>query len=342
MSTTDAPTDTDTHTERRTDARRAGSSLPGGTADRPTEIPKAGWKQVLLRVKDEIKADRVGLMAAGVAFYAMLAIFPAMIAAVTVWGLVADPGQIQQTVGNLASALPEGAATLLTDQMETIAGGDDRTLGWTLVVSLLGALWSASSGTKGLMNAVGAAYDEPETRGFLELRGTALALTVGAVLFALLTLGLIAVVPAVLGVVGLGATAETLITWLRWPLLAVAVVAGLAVVYRVAPDRDDAEWRWTSWGAGVATVVWLAASAGFAWYVRSFGSYGETYGAAAGVIVLMLWFFLTAFSVLLGAELNAELEHQTVRDTTQGEPAPMGQRGAHVADTVADAPSDDR
>lgn len=320
-----------------TTERPAPASAPGGTATRPTDIPADGWKQVLLRVKDEIKQDRVGLMAAGVAFYAMLAVFPAMIAGVTLWGLVADPSQIQSTISGIASALPEGAATLLTSQMESLAAGDSTTLGWTLVASVLAALWSASSGTKGLMNAVGAAYDEDESRGFLALRGTALALTVGAIFFALLTIGLIAVVPAVLGAVGLGTTASLLVQWLRWPLLAVAVMAGLTVVYRVAPDRDDAEWRWLGWGSVAATVIWLAASAGFAWYVRSFGSYSETYGAAAGVIVLMLWFFLTAFAVLLGAELNAELEHQTVRDTTRGAARPMGSRDAHVADTVATA-----
>lgn len=311
---------------------------PGVDASEPSQIPAQGWRQILVRTKDEIKEDRVGLMAAGVAFYAMLAIFPALIAAITVWGLVSDPQQIQQTIGSFTSALPEGAAILLEDQISQIARSSDSTLGWALAASLAGALWSASSGTKGLMNAINAAYDEAETRGFLKVRGLALLLTVGGVFFGLVVLGLIAVIPGVLGAMDLGSTLERLIGWARWPILAVALVGGLAVMYRSAPDRDQPEWGWLSWGAVAALVIWLFASAGFSWYVTSFGSFGETYGSIAGVIVLMLWFFLTAFAVLLGAELNAEMELQTNRDTTRGDPQPMGHRGAHVADSEPQAP----
>jgi membrane protein len=314
------------------DAPATTSAPPGHGASAPTGIPRAGWKQILVRTKDEIKADRVGLMAGGVAFYAMLAIFPALMAAITLWGLVSDPVQIQQSVDEFAAALPQNAAELVSEQVARIAASSTSALGWTLVLSLLGALWSASSGTKGLMNAVNAAYDEEETRGFLEVRGLALGLTIGAIFFALTAVGLIAVVPAVLGSLGLGGTGASLVQWLRWPVLALALIAGLAVIYRYAPDRDQPQWQWASWGSVVATAIWLLASAGFALYVNNFGSYGETYGSLAGVIVLMLWFFLTAFAVLVGAELNAEMERQTLRDTTQGPPEPMGQRGAYVAD----------
>lgn len=307
---------------------------PGARAVTPTDIPPRGWKQILRRVKAQIKADRVGLMAGGVAFYAMLAVFPALIAAVTLWGLLADPATVQQTITSMTAGLPQEAAELVSGQLTRIAESSTSALGWTLAAALAGGLWSASSGTKGLMNAINAAYDEEETRGFLALRGTALALTVGAILFGLLVLGLIAVVPGVLGSLGLGPGARTAVTWGRWPVLAVALIAGLGVLYRVAPDRDGARWGWLSVGSVVAVVLWLAASAGFSWYVSSFGSYAATYGSLAGVIVLMLWFFLTAFAILLGAELNAETEHQTVRDTTRGEPAPMGERGAEVADTL--------
>lgn len=303
-----------------TDTMRTGTAprdaRPGARADRPTDIPAAGWKQVLVRTKDEIKADRVALMAGGVTFYAMLAIVPALIAAMTVWGLVSDPVEVERQVTSFASQLPAGAADLIDSQVGRIAETSSTTLGWTLVVSLLAALWSASSGTKGLMNAINAAYDEPETRGFLKERGIAIALTVGAIFFALILVGLIAVVPAVLGAVGLGAAAEYAITWGRWPLLAIVLMGGLAVIYRFAPDREDPRWSWLTPGAVAAVLLWLVASVGFSVYVSSFGSYNETYGTMAGVVVLMLWLFLSSFAILVGAELNAEAERQTRRDTT--------------------------
>ena len=325
---------TDTMRTGRAPAQPA--SRPGARASSPTKIPTAGWKQILVRTKDQIKSDNVALMAGGVTFYAMLALVPALIAAVTLWGLFSDPAQVEQQINSFASQLPAGASEMLTTQVTNIASTSSTTLGWTLVVSLLAALWSASSGTKGLMNAVNAAYDEPDTRGFLKERGIAIALTVGAVFFGLVLIGLIAVVPAVLGVVGLGTAAEYAITWGRWPLLALALVAGLAVIYRFAPDREDARWSWLTPGAVTAVVLWLVASAGFAFYVNSYGSYNATYGTMAGAIVLMLWLFLSAFAILVGAELNAETERQTRRDTTTGPPQPMGRRGAEAADVDPD------
>lgn len=330
-------TDDPTTTRREpSDEETSERRRPGDDATKPSQIPRGGWKEILLRTKDEVQADRVGLMAGGVAFYAMLAIFPTLIAAITLWGLVSDPQEIQRTVANFTDVLPSGAADLVTTQISRIADTADTTLGLALAASLLGALWSASSGTKGLMNAVNAAYDEQETRGFLRLRGTALLLTLGGIVFALLVIGLIVVVPAVLGVVGLGEVGATAMRWGRWPLLVIALLVALAVVYRFAPDRKDPQWTWLSWGSAVAMVIWLLASVGFAVYVENFGSFGETYGPIAGVIVLMLWLFLTAFAILLGAELNAEMEHQTRHDTTRGPERPMGERGAFVADTTPD------
>lgn len=315
---------------------------PGADARTPTDIPSRGWKQILVRTKDEIREDNVALMAAGVAFYALLAIVPALVAAISIWGLVADPGQIQQTIQGFAAGLPQSAADLLTSRMQTIAEASSSSLGWALALSLVASLWAASTGTKGLMNAVNSAYDENETRGFLEVRGLAIALTIGGILFGLLLVGLIAVVPAVLGIVGLGATGEALVRWGRWPVLALAVVAALAVIYRFAPDRDHPRWEWASAGSGIATVTWLAASAGFAWYVSSFGTYDETYGSMAGVVVLMLWLFLSSFAILIGAEINSEMERQTRRDTTSGAPQPMGERNAYVADTMPEDGDNDR
>jgi membrane protein len=318
--------------ETRMQVETSGADLPGGEAESPKDIPAAGWKQILLRVKDEIKTDNVVLLAAGVAFYALLGIFPALIAAITLWGLVSDPAQIERTIAGVTDVMPQEAADLLTRQLSQIAGSGTGALSWTLGLSLLGALWAASTGTKGLMNAVNTTYNEVPTRTFLRERGLALLLTLGAIVFALLTLALIAVLPAAIGALGFGETVRSVILIARWPLLLIAVMAALALLYRFAPDRDDAQWSWLSWGAVFAGLLWLVASIGFSVYVQNFGNYDETYGALGAVIILMLWFFITALCILIGAEINAEMERQTTHDTTRGEPQPMGQRRAVVAD----------
>jgi membrane protein len=186
------------------------------------------------------------------------------------------------------------------------------------------------------MTAINIAYDEEETRGFVKRRGTALVLTLGAIVFVLLTLALVAVIPAVLGALNLGTFINVIVQIIRWALLIALVIAALAVVYRVAPDRDAPQFKWTSVGALVAAALWVLGSLGFSLYVNNFGSYNKTYGALAGVVVLLLWLYLTSYIVLLGAEINAESEKQTQKDTTKGEPQPMGERRAEAADTLAD------
>jgi membrane protein len=269
-----------------------------------------------------------------VAFFAFLALFPALIALVTLVGLVADPGQITEQVRSFTVGLPQASQQLVSEQLTVITQSSGGALTVGLVVSLLVALWSASSGTSNLMMAVNLAYNEKEKRGFLKLRGVALLLTLGAVVFLILTLALIAVVPVVLNAVPLGTVGTLLAQALRWTLLIVLVVAGLAVIYRVAPDRNPPKYRWVTLGSVVAALLWLLGSVGFSLYVNFFGDYNKTYGAVAGVIALLLWLFLTCYIVLLGAEINAEAERQTARDTTIGEPRPMGQRGAVVADSL--------
>lgn len=306
---------------------------PGATALRPRDIPKEGWKQTLLRVKDELKDDNVALLAGGVAYYAFLAIFPGIVAAITLWSLISTPEQITATIRDFSATMPEEVTSLLQTQISDVARNSGGALSAGLLVGVLGALWSASAGMKGLMNAINAAYDEDETRGFLKVRGLAIALTLGAIVFMLVTATVITAVPPLLESIGLPASVATLISLLRWPLLAVAMMAALAVLYRYSGDRDEPEWQWVTWGAVAATGIWLVASLGFAVYARTAGSYAETYGTAAGFVVTLLWLFLSAFAVLIGAELNAELEHQTLTDTTVGEDEPMGQRGAAVADT---------
>jgi len=317
-------------TTSRDDARLAGEE-----AEKPTEIPPRGWWQVVRRAFKESSADNVPILAAGVAFFAFLAIFPAIIAAISLYGLVADPETVAAQARDLSAALPEQARPILADQLQSVASASGGALGVSLVVSILAALWSASSGTGNLLKAINIAYDEDETRGFLKVRGIALALTLGAIVFLLLTLALVAVVPVVLNVLPLGPVGTVLAQVLRWVLLAALVVAALAVTYRVAPDRDQPRFSWVTTGSLVATVLWIIGSIAFSLYVNNFGSYNKTYGAIAGVVVLMLWLYLSSYIVLLGAEINAESERQTRADTTRGAAAPMGERGAAAADELA-------
>ncbi|HEU4897977.1 MAG TPA: YihY/virulence factor BrkB family protein [Actinomycetota bacterium] len=318
--------------------RRNGDAAAGRGAERPSQIPPRGWFAILRRVMAEVKEDNVTLLAAGVAFYAMLAIFPAIIAVVTVYGLVADPNQVEAQVSEFAKSLPAGADQLLTEQLQNVASAGRQSLSIGLAVSLLAVLWTASGGVQGLVKGLNVVYDERETRGFLKLRGLSLLLTLGAILVAVIALALVAVFPAVIDNLGLGQAGELAASIARWVVLALLVLLALAVVYRYAPDRENPRWRWVSWGVVVALVLWLLGSFGFSWYVDNFGKYNQTYGALAAVIILLLWLFLSAFAVLLGAELDAEIERQTGRDTTTGPERPLGERGAEVADTLGESP----
>jgi membrane protein len=293
---------------------------------------------VLKRVKAEVKDDNVGLLAAGVAFYAMLAIFPAIIAVVTVYGMVADPDQVKTQVGEFAKSLPSGADQLITEQLKNVTSAGRQSLSIGLAVSLLAVLWTASGGVQGLVKGLNLVYDEKETRGFLKLRGLSLLLTLGAILMAVVAIALVAVFPAVVDDLKLGQAGELAASIARWVVLALLVLCALAVLYRYAPDRANPRWRWVSWGAVVGLVLWLLGSIGFSWYVDNFGKYNQTYGALAAVIILLLWLFLSAFAVLLGAEFDAEAERQTARDTTTGPERPLGRRDAEVADTLGESP----
>ncbi|HVL99876.1 MAG TPA: YihY/virulence factor BrkB family protein [Egibacteraceae bacterium] len=303
-------------------------------AQRPTEIPKAGWKDIALRVKDEIKDDHLSLLAGGVAFKALLALFPGIVAAISIWALVADPQQMVEQAQTFTQALPSGAGQLIEDQVANVAQSGRATLSVALGISVALALWGASGGMAGLMEGATAAYDEIDTRKFPIRRGIALLLTVGAILFLLFSLSLIAVLPPLLDRLGLPQGLHIAVQVMQWVVLAAVMVGSLAVVYKYGPGRDHAQFRWVTPGAVIATVLWLIGSALFTLYVNNFGNFGETYGAFAGIIVLMLWLMLTAFIVLLGAEINAETERQTVTDTTVGQPQPLGRRGANPADTT--------
>lgn len=306
----------------------------GRQAERPGRVPLRGWKDVILRTKEQMKLDDVPLLAAGVAFFALLALVPALVALVSVYGLVADPADIQRTVDDLLAAAPAEVQDLVSSQLSSIVDSSSSSLRLGAIVGLVVALWSASSAVKHLVGAISLAYDEEETRGFLRLRGLALLLTIGGiVLMAAVVAGFVAA-PRALPESGAGGVARTVVLVVRWPLLAMVALAVLAVLYRRSPDRDPAGWRWVTPGSVLATVVWVAASVAFSIYTSRFGSYNETYGSLGAVIVVMLWLYLSAYAVIAGAELNAELERQTVADTTRGPGRPLGRRDAYAADTV--------
>jgi membrane protein len=312
--------------------------LPGIQAEKPTEIPWAGWRQIVKRAWAEHKADNMPIIAGGVAFFGFLSIFPALIALLSLYGLVATPETVARQVEDLSAQLPDAAAEIIENQLNAIVANSGSALTFGLIVSILAALWSASGGVGNLITAVNLAYDEVETRNFVKLKLMSLGLVLGSIVFVLVTFGLVAVVPAVLDALPLGVVGTILAQVVRWVLLLAVFAGALAVLYRVAPDRDAPRFSWVSLGAVVVTVVWAVVSVGFSLYVDNFGSYDKTYGAIAGVIVLMLWLYLTCYLVLLGAEINSEAEHQTAHDTTRGEPQPMGTRDAKMADTLPESP----
>lgn len=320
------------HAARRGEVRH---DPKGRLADEPTQIPPAGWWAILKRTYAETSADNIGLVAAGVAFFFLLALAPALASFVSIYGLVQEPAEVQAQVEQLSAVLPAEARTIITDQLERIVSQSDTTLGIGFVVSLALALWSTMAATKSMITAMNIAHEEDEKRGFFRLNLHALVLTVGAILFMAVSLALIAVAPAVLDRVGFGRAGELAVAVLRWPVLAGVVLFGLAVLYRYAPSREEPRWSWVTAGSITATGLWLGASALFSLYVSKFGNYNETYGSLGAIVVLMLWMYITAYVVILGAELNAETEHQTARDTTTGPEKPLGQRKAYVADTVA-------
>lgn len=306
----------------------------GRHAQEPREIPASGWRDILTRVKNEIGSDHVTLVAAGLSMCALLAVFPGLAAVIAIYGLFASPQNVVEHMQVFSNLLPPGTWDLFKTQLQTVASQAQGSLTFAAVGSLLIALWSAKGGMSALMTATNIAYAEPEKRGFFKQLLVSLAFTVGAIVGFLCVLGLGVALPVAMKVLGTSDWAQVLVLVLRWVALWVVVVLGLAVLYRYAPSRERARWHWVTWGSAIAATLWLIVSVLFAWYVSSFASYSKTYGALGGMIALLMWFYLTSLAVLIGAEINSEMERQTMRDTTEGPEAPLGQRGAYAADTV--------
>ncbi|WP_339819185.1 YihY/virulence factor BrkB family protein [Sulfitobacter dubius] len=309
----------------------------GRGAETPMEIPAPGWKDILLRVKEEIATDHVSLVAAGVAFYALLAIFPAVTALMALAGLVMEPAEVTAQLESLINLIPEEAANIILDQAVAVTGSEETGLGWAFLIGLGLALYSASKGVGSLMEGLNVAYDENETRGFVAKLIWTLGLTLMLIGVLLLGLGATLAVPAIVAFLALPDWFETLLTYGSWVLLAALTTLALAVLYRYGPARDNAEWKWLTPGSVIACILWIVASVGFSIYVSNFGSYNESFGSMAGAIILLMWLWISAFIVLLGAEFNSEMEAQTRKDSTTGPDEPMGQRDAVKADRLGRA-----
>jgi membrane protein len=324
----------------RTDARRrdrAGGDGRGRTATTPSDIPAKGWKDIVLRVYRGISDDRVVANAAGVVFFGLLALFPGIAALVSIYGLFADPATISAHLDTIAGVLPGGALDIIRDQLTRVTAQGRATLGVSFVVGLVISLWSANGGIKSLFDALNIVYEEREKRSFIQLNATSLIFTAGGIIFLLVALAAMVALPVALDHLPLKEVTALILKIARWPVLLVLVAFGLALIYRYGPSRREPQWRWISWGSAFAAIGWVIASLLFSWYAENFGSFNKTYGSLGAVIGFMTWMWLSVIVILVGGKLNAEIEHQTARDSTKGGGKPLGARHAKMADTVGAA-----
>jgi membrane protein len=315
-------------------AERRDAASRGRYAATPSDIPARGWRDILWRCYERLTEDRILTIAAGVTFYILLAVFPALAALVAIYGIFADPAIIAKHVEDVASFVPGGGVDILRDELNRVASQPRGTLGLAFIVGLGISLWSANAGVKAIIDGLNVAYAEREKRNLIKLTAVSFVFTIAGILGAILALGLVVVLPLVLQFVGLQSATETIVAVGKWPVLFVGAAFAIAVLYRYGPSRAEAKWRWVTWGGVLAAALWIGASLLFSWYTVNFGSYNKTYGSLGAVIGFMTWIWISTIVILLGAELDAEIEHQTCRDSTVGPPKPMGMRGATMADTV--------
>jgi membrane protein len=304
----------------------------GRLATAPHQIPLKGWKTVLKRVGAGFLQDRIMAEAASITFYVLLALFPAIAALISVYGLFTDPAQIGTQLASLSGVIPAGGMQIIEGQITALTANGHKTLGFAAIISLAVSIWSANNGIKSLIGGLNVVYHEHEKRSFVKLTLVALAFTVGTIIFAIIALFAVVLIPIILNFVGLGFATAMLINLLRWPAMFVVVAVVLAFIYRYGPSRNWARWQWVSWGGAAAAFFWIALSLLFSFYVANFANYNKTYGSLGAVIGFMTWIWISSIIVLMGAELNAELEQQTERDSTIGPEKPQGERGAFKAD----------
>lgn len=310
------------------------SSELGRYADRPAQIPWTGWKRILRRTFGMMSDADLSLRCAGVAFFTFLSIFPVLACFVLIYGLVSTPASLREQMVSLQQFVPASVYSVVQERLDALLDQPEIGLGIGLAISFVLALWSGSRGTNALVSTISSAYHETVERNFIKAAILSLGMTLGALVFLIGALFSIAAIPVILNALPVTALTETLALWARWPVLAIAVIISIAVLYRVAPHRESPRWKWVTPGALLATFLWLILSAAFSIYVEQFGNYSATFGSLSVAVVMMLWIYYSTMVVALGAALNAEIEHQTKVDTTIGPNAPMGERGAYVADNL--------
>jgi membrane protein len=318
-------------------ARELSQHGRGRRSKTPLQIPWKGWKDILWRTYERTGEDRLLAIAAGVVFFGLLAVFPAITALVSCYGLFANPSTIGDNLRTLALMLPEGSFTIVQDQIARVLAKGNTALGFTFLFGLALALWSANAGVKAVIDALNVVYEEREKRSFIKLNLLSLTFTAGGILALLLMVGAVVALPLLLNHLWLGSQSKLIVSLVRWPLLLAILLLALAILYRFGPSRREAQWQWLSVGAVAAALLWIAGSALLSWYLSNFGNYDATYGSLGAAIGLMMWMWMSAIIVLCGAELNSEIEHQTAADTTVGRPKPLGARGAVMADTLGAA-----
>ncbi|SOD97900.1 YihY/virulence factor BrkB family protein [Blastococcus haudaquaticus] len=315
---------------------RPGPAGPASDASWPHHIPVRHWGRIARRVVRHVLNDRLMVLSAGISFFALLSIAPVLVTAVSVYGAVTTPDEALDQLSGIARTLPPELEPLVAEQLTTITANSTQVLTVRGITGLVLALYTATTAATYLIDALTLAYHETETRGFLRRSGLALLFVLGG---ALVVGGAIAVAEVLSDTLDRApGPLRALGPAFTWLALATLMATVLAVLYRFAPDRRQARWRWTSIGAAVATVLWLATSVGLFAYVQSLGSYEKTYGSLAGVAISMLWLWISVFLVILGAAVNAEAERQTLQDSTVGPDRPMGERGAVVADSTPPPP----
>jgi membrane protein len=306
----------------------------GRAAETPPAIPARGWKDVAWRVWKALTEDRIMLIAGGVTFYLLLALFPALVAFMSIYGLFLDPATAVDQAQTLNGVMPPAAVSLIADQLTRLASKPEQTLTFGLIMSILVAFWSANGGVKAIIEGLNVAYDEREKRSFLHVNAVAFCFTLGAMVLMIALIVAVAVIPAMLALLNLGTVGDLIIRLVRWPLLVLLLGVALTVLYRLGPSRRPPEWRWVTWGSGFATVAWLIMTIAFSTYLDRIADFNATYGALAAPIGFLLWVWLSIIVIILGGEINAEMEHQTAMDTTTGPDRPMGGRDAVMADTL--------
>lgn len=311
-----------------------GRPARGRHAQVPGDIPQRGWQDIVWRVTRAARRNRITLLAAGVAFYALLALFPTIAAVISVWGLMFDPYEAGQQLYEISRFMPPDAAGLIDQQAQQVVESAESSSIMTSLAALLIAMYIASKGVAVLVIGLNVVYGETEKRSLLHRATVLVSLTFGLIFMTLVSLGFIAIVPIVVDALDIEPPFNNIFKWLRWPALLVLMSVLIALLYRYAPYRRSAQWRWLSYGTLLATVMWLLGSGGLSLYVRYFSSFSDLYGSLGAVVALMMWFWLSAFVVLIGAEVNCEMERQTYNDTTIGENRPLGEREAFAADTI--------